>query len=33
VTPIYLDLTSHDLIAELAQWDWGWTAPLKVTAD
>jgi len=33
VTPIYLDLTSHELIAELAQWDWGWTAPLEVAAD
>ena len=33
VTPIALDLTNHELIEELRQWDWGWTAPLEVTAD
>ncbi len=33
VTPITLDLTHHELIDELAAWDWGWTAPLEVTAD
>ncbi|MEK7863542.1 MAG: 5'/3'-nucleotidase SurE [Chloroflexota bacterium] len=33
VTPITLDLTHHELIDELAGWDWGWTAPLEVTAD
>jgi len=33
VTPIYLDLTSHELIHELATWDWGWTAPVEVSAD
>lgn len=32
VTPIYLDLTNHELIAELAAWDWGWSAPVEVTA-
>jgi 5'-nucleotidase len=33
VTPIALDLTSHALIEELARWDWGWTAPVKVSAE
>jgi 5'-nucleotidase len=33
VTPIALDLTSHALIEELAAWDWGWSAPVKVTAE
>ena len=33
VTPIYLDLTSHELIHELATWDWGWSAPVEVSAD
>ncbi|MBI3522687.1 MAG: 5'/3'-nucleotidase SurE [Chloroflexi bacterium] len=33
VTPIYLDLTSHALIDELAAWDWGWSAPVAVTAE
>jgi 5'-nucleotidase len=33
VTPIYLDLTSHALIDQLATWDWGWSAPVKVTAE
>ena len=33
VTPIYLDLTNHKLIDELATWDWGWTAPVEVSAD
>lgn len=28
VTPIHLDLSSHDLIDELACWDWGWVAPV-----
>src|SRR5207237_7285536 len=32
VTPIALDLTSHELLAELAQWDWGWTAPVELPA-
>jgi len=32
VTPIYLDLTNHELISELAAWDWGWSAPVEVTA-
>lgn len=27
VTPIHLDLSSHELIAELRTWDWGWSAP------
>ena len=26
VTPIHLDLSSHELIAELRTWDWGWSA-------
>ncbi|HEY7624414.1 MAG TPA: 5'/3'-nucleotidase SurE [Candidatus Limnocylindria bacterium] len=33
VTPIYLDLTNHDLIEDLAAWDWGWTGPVEVSAD
>ncbi len=33
VTPIRLDLTDHDLIAQLAAWDWGWSAPVTVTAE
>jgi len=33
VTPISLDMTNHQLIAELASWDWGWSAPVEVTAD
>ena len=33
VTPIMLDMTNHRLIDELMTWDWGWTAPLEVTAD
>ena len=33
VTPIYLDLTSHALIDDLAKWDWGWSAPVAVSAD
>ena len=32
VTPIRLDLTGHDLIDQLAGWDWGWTAPVRVSA-
>jgi len=32
VTPIYLDLTNHALIEELARWDWGWAAPVGVSA-
>ena len=32
VTPITLDLTHHALIEELTSWDWGWTAPLEVSA-
>jgi len=31
--PIALDLTSHELLAELAKWDWGWTAPVNLPAD
>ncbi len=27
VTPIYLDLTSHTLLDELASWDWGFSRP------
>ena len=30
VTPIYLDLTNHSLIEELARWDWGWSSPVEV---
>ena len=33
VTPITLDLTNHALLEELARWDWGWTAPVEVSAD
>ena len=33
VTPITLDLTHHALVEELATWDWGWSAPLEVSAD
>jgi 5'-nucleotidase len=33
VTPIALDLTNHKLIDELVTWDWGWSAPLEVTAE
>ncbi len=33
VTPITLDLTHHDLLEELAAWDWGWSAPLAVSAE
>jgi hypothetical protein len=33
VTPIYLDLTNHKLIDELATWDWGWSAPVDVGAE
>ncbi|HEX9269700.1 MAG TPA: 5'/3'-nucleotidase SurE, partial [Candidatus Limnocylindria bacterium] len=33
VTPIALDLTNHPLVDEMRQWDWGWTAPLEVSAD
>jgi 5'-nucleotidase len=33
VTPIALDLTNHDLLEELARWDWGWTAPVEMPAD
>ena len=32
VTPIALDLTNHALLEELARWDWGWSAPVEVTA-
>ena len=32
VTPIHLDMTNHRLIDELMTWDWGWSAPLEVTA-
>ena len=30
MTPIYLDLTNHKLIDELATWDWGWSAPVAL---
>jgi len=33
VTPITLDLTHHSLIHELGTWDWGWSAPLEVSAE
>jgi len=33
VTPISLELTNHALIDDLAAWDWGWTAPVEVSAD
>ena len=33
VTPIYLDLTSHALIEELARWDWAWSAPVAISAE
>jgi 5'-nucleotidase len=33
VTPITLDLTNHALLEELARWDWGWSAPVEVSAD
>jgi 5'-nucleotidase len=33
VTPIYLDLTNHELIEDLAAWDWGWTGPVEVSAE
>jgi 5'-nucleotidase len=32
VTPIALDLTSHELLDVLAKWDWGWTAPVELPA-
>jgi hypothetical protein len=32
VTPIALDLTSHELIEDLARWDWGWSGPVEVAA-
>jgi 5'-nucleotidase len=33
VTPIALDLTSHELLDVLAKWDWGWTAPVELPTD
>ena len=33
VTPIMLDMTNHKLIDDLETWDWGWSAPLEVSAD
>ena len=30
VTPIALDLTSHELLEDLATWDWGWSAPVEL---
>lgn len=33
VTPIMLDMTNHKLIDDLVTWDWGWSAPLEVSAD
>jgi hypothetical protein len=30
VTPIALDLTSHELLEVLARWDWGWSAPVEL---
>jgi 5'-nucleotidase len=32
VTPIRLDLTGHDLIEQLATWDWGWRAEVAAKA-
>lgn len=32
VTPIMLDMTNHRLLDELVTWDWGWSAPLEVSA-
>ena len=32
VTPIALDLTSHELLDELASWDWGWTGRVELPA-
>ena len=32
VTPIALDLTSHELLDELASWDWGWGARVELPA-
>jgi 5'-nucleotidase len=32
ITPIHLDMTNHKLIDDLVTWDWGWSAPLGVTA-
>jgi hypothetical protein len=32
VTPIRLDLTDHDLIEQLASWDWGWKTSVAVQA-
>ncbi len=33
VTPIALDLTNHALLDELQHWDWGWIAPVEISAD
>jgi len=33
VTPIALDLTSHELLEELAGWDWGWTGQVQISAE
>ncbi|HYK98753.1 MAG TPA: 5'/3'-nucleotidase SurE [Candidatus Acidoferrales bacterium] len=33
VTPISLDLTNHTLLEELAAFDWGWSAPVEVSAE
>ena len=33
VTPITLDLTNHALLEDLARWDWGWSAPVEVSAE
>ena len=33
VTPIALDLTNHALLDELQEWDWGWIAPVEISAD
>ncbi len=34
VTPIYLDLTNHRVIEELAKWDWSdWLTPVAARAD
>jgi len=33
VTPISLDLTNHALLEDLARWDWGWSAPVEVSAE
>ena len=33
VTPISLEWTNHALLAELASFDWGWSAPVEMSAE